>query len=191
MQQALGVPLNWTWGSNVILDVYGFDPTGLTIGTGDGARKNISDFEYVLNNNIKVAMVFGDRDYRCNWMGGEATALSAKYPHADKFKAAGYEKITSNSTYDGGVVKQYGKFSFSRVFEAGHSVSEYQPETVYRIFMRSMFDRDIATGTKSILGTKYSSTGPPSSFRIKNVLPPAPSTCIVAGQYQNMTLGLS
>lgn len=134
-------------------------------------------------------MVYGDRDYRCNWLGGEATALAARYQHSKQFADSGYERIVTNQTYNGGVVKQHGKFSFSRVFDAGHSVSAYQPETVYRIFERAMFDRDVATGRKSSVG--YQSTGPTSSFDIKNVLPPAPSTCMVGGEYQSQALGLS
>lgn len=37
-----------------------------------------------------------------------------------RFREAGYQDIVTNQTYVGGVVRQYGKFSFSRVFEAGH-----------------------------------------------------------------------
>jgi hypothetical protein len=54
-------------------------------------------------------------------MGAEDTALALEYPEASKFRAAGYEKIETNKTYQGGVVRQYGKASFSRVFEAGHA----------------------------------------------------------------------
>ena len=93
-------------------------------------------------------MVYGDRDYRCNWLGGEAAALAAKYKHADRFRDAKYEDLKTNGSYVGGEVKQYGGFSFSRIFEAGHGVSAYQPETVYRVFERAMFGLDVATGEK-------------------------------------------
>jgi hypothetical protein len=53
-------------------------------------------------------------------MGAEAVSLAAEYSHADKFRASGYANITTNATYTGGVVRQYGRFSFSRVFDAGH-----------------------------------------------------------------------
>lgn len=91
------------------------------------------------------------------------------------FNAAGYEPITTNSTYSGGVVRQHSKLSFSRVFEAGHAVGAFQPETVSKIFDRVMFDQDVATGNTCVLqNASYSSTGPASSFGIKNVLPPSP-----------------
>lgn len=93
-------------------------------------------------------MVYGDRDYRCNWLGGEAVALAADYKYAERFRETEYERLKTNGSYTGGEVRQYGKFSFSRIFEAGHGVSAYQPETVYRVFMRAMFGRDVATGEK-------------------------------------------
>jgi hypothetical protein len=96
------------------------------------------------------------------------------YPSASKFRSAGYESISTNSTH-GGVVRQHNKVSFSRVFEAGHAVGAFQPETVSKIFDRVMFNKDIATGRIDIAGnSSYSSTGPESSFGIKNVLPPSP-----------------
>jgi carboxypeptidase C (cathepsin A) len=51
-----------------------------------------------------------------------------------------------NGFYNGCLVRQYGNFSFSRVFEAGHEVPAYQPETAYEIFRRAMFNLDIASG---------------------------------------------
>ena len=179
----LGVPLNWTWGSNVILDVYSLKFGGsATIGTGDSFRRGKLDFEYVLQNDIGVSMIFGDRDYRCNWLAGEGLSLEAQYPGKKQFNAAGYEKIVTNNAYDGGVVRQHGKFSFARIFESGHSVSAYQPETVYRIFQRSMFGQDVATGM-DVVGFLYSSKGPSSSFGIKNKLRESPSGCIVEGRF--------
>jgi hypothetical protein len=102
------------------------------------------------------------------------------YPSAPSFRSAGYEKISTNSSYHGGVVRQHNKVSFSRVFEAGHAVGAFQPETVSKIFDRVMFDRDVATGGIDTLDGPYSSTGPESSFGIKNKLPLSPkSQCYV------------
>jgi len=103
------------------------------------------------------------------------------YPSATNFRSAGYElistKSTNNQTLSGGVVRQHNKISFSRVFDAGHAAGAYQPETVSRIFDRVMFDKDVATGSTDTSGNasqEYSSTGPQSSFGIKNLLPEGP-----------------
>jgi hypothetical protein len=100
------------------------------------------------------------------------------YPAAKNFRSAGYTDIITNSSYRGGVVRQHNKVSFSRVFEAGHSVGAFQPETVSKIFDRVMFDKDVPSG--SVARSSYSSKGPKSSFEIKNKLPPSPkSECYV------------
>jgi len=76
----------------------------------------------------------------------------------------------------GGVVRQHGNLSFSRVFESGHDLAAYQPETAWQIFDRVMFNRDVASGLQPTDGSfnNYTTTGPSSSFQIKNVLPPSP-----------------
>lgn len=53
-------------------------------------------------------------------VGGEAVSLAIDYANKDCFAAAGYAPIFTNHSYVGGFVRQYGRFSFSRVFEAGH-----------------------------------------------------------------------
>ena len=59
VQKALGVPVNYTESSNAV-------GNGFTA-TGDYARGGfLEDLGYVLDNGIKVAMVYGDRDYACN-----------------------------------------------------------------------------------------------------------------------------
>jgi hypothetical protein len=70
-------------------------------------------------------------------------------------------------------VRQYGNLSFSRVYQAGHEVPTYQPETAYRIFMRALFNQDIATGEINALeNSDYATTGPADTWDIKNE-PPA------------------
>jgi hypothetical protein len=97
------------------------------------------------------------------------------YPGAASFRAAGYASIKTNNSYVGGVVRQHGNVSFSRVFESGHLTPAYQPETVFRIFQRALAGQDIATGQVQIgANTNYSSAGPASSFSIKNAVPPSP-----------------
>jgi len=96
------------------------------------------------------------------------------YPGSDAFRAAGYAPLVTNATYQGGLVRQHGNVSFSRVFGAGHSVTAYQPETFFRIFQRAMFGKDVATGSVTVGSAGYSSSGPADSFGVRNAVPPAP-----------------
>jgi hypothetical protein len=138
----------------------------------------IKSLEHLLDNGVKVALVYGDRDYRCPWMGAEQLSLAANWSGANQFRDAGYQYIRTNESYNGGMVRQHGNLSFSRVFEAGHDAAAYQPETVQKIFNRAMFGRDVATGQQSTSGSfsNYTTTGPSSSLHVKNELPAAPQT---------------
>ena len=133
----------------------------------------LEDIASVLAHGVKVALVYGDRDFACNWLGGERASLAIPYSHNESFRAAGYAPIVVNESYVGGQVRQHGNLSFSRVYQAGHMVPAYQPETAYRIFMRAMFNRDIATGTLPLSDT-LSTVGPSEVGHIKNEVLPAP-----------------
>ncbi|PGH23441.1 hypothetical protein AJ80_02551 [Polytolypa hystricis UAMH7299] len=141
----------------------------------------LNDLANLLDAGVKIAFMYGDRDYVCNWVGGEQASLAINYTNTAQFHAAGYTNIQSNATYIGGQVRQYGNFSFSRVFQAGHMVPSYQPETAYEIFQRVMFNRDVATGlSDTARDASYATTGSPTSFQVKNEAPPIPApTCYV------------
>ena len=59
VQQHLGVPVNFTLSSDVTVNAF----FGVT---GDPLRVSIEPLNRVAESGIKVALVFGDRDYRCN-----------------------------------------------------------------------------------------------------------------------------
>lgn len=189
VQRALGVPLNFTYISSAVLDVYTTTlPAKPDVGTGDTFRANQSHIEYLLQNDIKVALVYGDRDARCPWIATEALALTFEHDSQEAYNAAGYEFITTNDTYQGGAVKQYDNLSFSRVFQAGHMVNAYQPETVYRIFARTIAGRDVATGEREASGG-YSTEGPSSSFDfVDEELPEKADTCMVLGEFDEVSV---
>lgn len=112
----------------------------------------------------------------CLGLGGETASLGVNYSATKDFHSAGYAPIVAdNSKKVGGQVRQHGNFSFSRVYQAGHEVPAYQPEIAYDIFMRSLFNKDIATGAVSTAGdSQYSTKGPASSFGFKDKAPPSP-----------------
>ena len=170
VQQALGVPLNFSQSSSASSAAFRF--------IGDYNKPGwLEDLAYLLESGIKVTMAYGDRDYACNWLGGEAVSLAINYTNTSDFHAAGYTAIQTNDTYSGGQVRQYGNLSFSRVYQAGHKIPSYQPETSYKIFMRALNNLDIATGTVPVTsadGSLYSSVGTPDTWAIKNEPPAQP-----------------
>jgi len=173
VQAALGVPVNYTQSSNAVYTAFN--------SIGDWTRADIrggylNDLAYILDGGIKVALIYGDRDWICNWIGGEEVSLAVNHSSSKDFQAAGYTNISVNASYVGGQVRQHGNFSFSRVFQAGHEVPAYQPETAYQIFHRAIFGMDIATGTVSTSNnSSYSTTGSSTTFEVKNQDPGSPS----------------
>jgi hypothetical protein len=178
VQGALGVPVNYSESVNSVY--YAFSTIG------DYPRRDIrggylADLAYLLDAGVKVSLVYGDRDYACNWLGGEAVSLAINHSAAAAFRAAGYADIHVNASYVVGQVRQHGNLSFSRVYEAGHEVPAYQPETAFRIFQRALFNMDIATGSVSTAqDAGYSTQGSPTTFQVKNAVPDSPApTCYV------------
>ena len=108
-------------------------------------------------------------------------SLAVDYPGKAAFKAAGYQDIRVNSSYVGGQVRQYGNFSFVRVYQAGHLVPSYQPETSYVIFDRMIRGLSIATGDKITRSGSnvYSTTGPPKSNTTLKAPNRLPQVCFV------------
>lgn len=131
----------------------------------------LDSMAHLLDAGVKVHMMYGDRDYPCNWVGGEAASLAVPYSKASDFAAAGYEPLI---TSDGvkGMTRQYGNFSFTRVFQAGHEVPAYQGQAAYEIFHRATFGLDVPTGLFETNDT-FTTVGPSDVWRIKG-LPPVP-----------------
>ena len=170
VQSALGAPLNWTGSSAASSRAFR--------GIGDYPRSGWLEYlGYLLDSGIKVNLMYGDRDFACNWLGGEAVSTEIPWSGSEAFKSAGYEPLQTNGTYVGGQVRQHGNFSFVRVYEAGHEVPAYQPETAYKIFMRTLFNKDVATGEVDLMqgGSNYSTSGPGDTWQFKTPGPQQPS----------------
>ncbi|KAF2027290.1 alpha/beta-hydrolase [Setomelanomma holmii] len=148
IQEALGVTLNYSGNNGVY---YAFQ------NTGDFIFPNFRlDLEYLLDQDVRVSLGYGDADYICNWFGGQAISLIVDYTHSEEFRAAGYEPMVVDGT-EYGEVRQYGNFSFARIYESGHEVPYYQPVAALAYFNRTLYHMDIATGEKPVTANLTSS----------------------------------
>ncbi|KIV86810.1 hypothetical protein PV11_02397 [Exophiala sideris] len=174
VQQAIGVPVNYTQDSMAVYTAFN--------NTGDYARDDIlQDLVHLLNSGVRVALIYGDRDYICNWLGGEAVSFAiagAAGPAYQPWYAAGYAPIVANSSYIGGVVRQYGNLSFSRIYDAGHLVPAYQPETAFTVFSRIILGDDISMGKAVNLST-YGSVGDANATYQNSAPAMASPTCFL------------
>jgi hypothetical protein len=170
---AIGSPVNFTQTNHQVVNAFA--------STGDYEREAlVPDIAALLKAGTRVGFMYGDRDYICNWYGGEAVSLAVaaatSYDYASSFPAAGYAPIIVNTTYIGGEVRQYGNLSFSRIYQAGHSVPAYQPETAFQVFARIIMGTAVSTG-EIIDPSFWNTTGPLNSTQTDS-LPASPSaTC--------------
>ena len=162
---ALGSPVNFTSSSPVVSGQ--FDASFDSYAGGF-----VDDVGYLLDHGVKVHMMYGDRDYACNWVGGEAVSLAIPYSRAKDFADAGYSEFVTHEGV-GGRTRQFGNHSFTRVYQAGHEVPSYQPFAAYEIFMRATFNRDIATGMIPVTD-ELATTGPKDTWQFKNEPPKSP-----------------
>jgi carboxypeptidase C (cathepsin A) len=143
-------------------------------------RRSKASLERILNNGVRVALIYGDEgkslayhshlrrhydirheshatmhfmltlvDYICNWFGGEALSLQVQYENAKEFQAAGYVPFVVDGT-EYGEVRQYGNFSFLRVYESGHEVPYYQPVAALEVFRRVLGNLILSDGSKPV-----------------------------------------
>ncbi|KAI4240433.1 MAG: hypothetical protein L6R40_005144 [Gallowayella cf. fulva] len=171
LQSAIGVAVNYTESNSAIGNAF--------LQTGDYERGDqIHQLGYLLSLGVRVALIYGDRDYVCNWLGGEAIsfAIAAQSPAYSRFYSAGYAPIVVNSTYVGGVVRQFGNLSFSRIYDAGHLVPAYQPETAFTVFSRVILGTDLSFGQPVDLGT-YQTNGTGNATYTSKAPESAKPTC--------------
>ncbi|KAJ1329872.1 Serine carboxypeptidase [Microdochium nivale] len=192
VQDALGVQVNFTGLSSAADAAF--------IATGDFVRgRGLAVLGEMLDRGVRVALIYGDMDYQCNWSGGEAISLAIESEQVSKgFRAAGYAplSVTGGSGNEtarvGGMIRQHAGLSFARVYEAAHQVAYYQPEAAYAMFSRVLAGVDVATGkvsTESCSGRLYSTEGPASVFDLHNVdsRPQGPSECYFWNMFRTCT----
>ena len=74
------------------------------------------DIEYLVDNNVDVMLYFGDKDYMCNWRGGEALVNSLNWHGTAEFLK------TQMKEWIGGKYRKFDNFIFMVIYDAGHMV---------------------------------------------------------------------
>jgi len=118
-----------------------------------------------------------------------------EYTHSDEFRAAGYEAMVVDGT-EYGEVRQYGNFSFARVYESGHEVPYYQRKCFFSFqllsdllsrtmvfanmgciavaalayFNRTLYHYDIATGEEKVTAN-LTTSGPANATHTNSFVP--------------------
>ena len=65
VQSAIGAAVNYTETNAAVANAF--------LQTGDYERGDqITQMAYLLSLGVRIALIYGDRDFICNWVGGEA-----------------------------------------------------------------------------------------------------------------------
>jgi carboxypeptidase C (cathepsin A) len=167
-QEALGVNINYTRTSSSSVG-QGF------LSTGDFVWPNfVEDLEEILGYGVRVSLIYGDADYICNWFGGEAVSLAVNYTDSEKFRAAGYTPFLVDGT-EYGETREYGNFSFTRLYEAGHETPYYQPVASLEHFRRVLAQLVIADGSE-VVTDDYSTNGTVKATHTEPFVPLPPTS---------------
>ncbi|RYP57809.1 hypothetical protein DL769_009259 [Monosporascus sp. CRB-8-3] len=180
----LGVPVNFTDQSNVAAAAF--------TRTGDNLHGDyVAVLGRALDDGVRIHLVYGDRDYACNWLGGEALSAAIPHKYAGEFRSAGYEAVqvpalgaisekTNTKSIVSAYVRQHSNLSFTMVLNSGHTVNTAQPSVGFAIFNRTIAGVDIASGMVSVGNNSgpvvnqslYFTQGPRTIRHLKNT-PPA------------------
>ncbi|KAJ5246979.1 hypothetical protein N7468_001962 [Penicillium chermesinum] len=160
VKNALGVDLNYTGSNNDVY--YAFQQTG------DFVWPNfIEDLEDILTrpSALLLSMVMLI-----------TFATGSVHRHEKEFKAAGYAPFLVDGV-EYGETREYGNFSFTRVYEAGHEVPYYQPIAALQLFNRTLNGWELPNGLKK-LSPGYGSSGPATATHTESsvALPSSTST---------------
>lgn len=135
----------------------------------------MEDLQEILQYGVRVALLYGDADYICNWLGGEAVSLALNYTNKAEFAAAGYAPLVVDGQ-EYGAVRQYGNFSFTRMYDAGHAAPHYQPKASLEYFRRVLEDLIISDGSGALTDT-YGSNGTANATHTQPFVP-LPTTTV-------------
>jgi cathepsin A (carboxypeptidase C) len=94
---------------------------------GDWTTNMADKVAAVLETGLQVLVYSGDKDFICNWRGGEAWTSAVQWSGQSDFNKVEYKNWTVSGE-PAGQLKSFKNFKFLRVFNAGHMVPMDQPQ---------------------------------------------------------------
>lgn len=108
---------------------------------GDWTTNMKTHVRNLLEKKVRVLVYSGDRDYVCNWRGGEAWTHSLDWTGKEDFNNSEYNKWIVDGE-EAGEFKKVDNFTFLRVYDAGHMVPMDQPKRSL-VMIDQMVNRDL------------------------------------------------
>jgi cathepsin A (carboxypeptidase C) len=110
--------------------------------TGDGAKSSIPEVKCLLENDVRVLLYAGERDFICNYLGIDAWTLDLDWEHAEEFRKTELKPWhMPDSQQEAGIQRTFDKLSFIRVRESSHFVPYSQPQASLKMFNAWIHDK--------------------------------------------------
>lgn len=97
--------------------------------SGDWMKPYYKKVVHVLEKGVPVLVYAGDKDFICNWLGDQAWTDRLQWSGSKGFAKAPIRKWEVDGEHAGNV-KNYDKFTFLRIFGAGHMAPHDKPENL-------------------------------------------------------------
>ena len=105
--------------------------TAMLMDWGTNASPNVAK---LVAAGKKVLIYNGDKDYICNWVGGEKWVKEMEWEHKEEFNSLEYTDIGYAHSL------KLKNFEFLRILDAGHMVPMDQPEGALKMLDRLVYD---------------------------------------------------
>lgn len=99
---------------------------------GDWMKNLAPKVTELLDAEYDVLVYSGDKDFICNWRGGEAWTNKVEWTGKADYLNQEYSKWMVNESA-AGELKTYKNLKFLRVYDAGHMVPMNQPEAALQM----------------------------------------------------------
>ncbi|KAG8354454.1 hypothetical protein FVEN_g7834 [Fusarium venenatum] len=134
VQKAVGARVNYTDSGGAVA----------IRGSGDDAKSFLGEISHIVRDGVQVLIWAGDSDYVCNWLGTKRVADAVDWPKKEIFSQTDLQPYTVNGVQKA-TFKSVKNLHYVRVFNAGHNVGSYQPETSLQLIAQSLSGKGLSS----------------------------------------------
>ncbi|KAM0228927.1 hypothetical protein ACHAPO_010334 [Fusarium lateritium] len=134
VQKAVGARINYTDNGGAV-----------AIRTsGDDAKSFLDELSRIVRDGVQVLIWAGDSDYVCNWLGTKRVADTVDWPKKEIFFQTELQPYTVDGVQKA-TFKSVENLHFVRVFNAGHNVGWYQPDTSQQLITQFISGKGLSS----------------------------------------------
>ncbi|GKU08432.1 carboxypeptidase s1 [Fusarium langsethiae] len=134
VQRAIGARVNFAENGGA---------TGI-LQSGDDAKSFLSEVSRIVQDGVQVLIWAGDSDYVCNWVGAKRVADAVNWSRKATFSRKELQPYKVNGVQKASF-KSVENLHYVRVFDAGHNIWWYQPETSLQLITQFLLGKGLSS----------------------------------------------